>query len=386
VISGSDGILFCRLSYLGQVLLFPVRSTLFRVRACETKQGQKPRWENILVWWYHRFMTTAFRCCTALAHPNIALIKYWGNRDESLRLPVNGSISMNLAGLETQTTVTWDESRETSNDTLTINGAPVTGPALERVSAFLDLVRAMAGLDLRAAVASENNFPTGTGIASSASAFAALALAATKAAGLDLPEAALSRLARRGSGSACRSIPGGLVEWAAGASDADSFAISITPPEHWDLVDVIAIVSAAHKPTGSTEGHALAGTSPLQAARVADAPRRLDICRQAILKRDFAALAEITELDSSLMHAVMMTSTPPLFYWQPETLTVIQEIRAKRAQGLAACTTVDAGPNVHVICEKAAATEVVRVVGSINGVREVRTAQVGGPARLVESN
>ena len=149
---------------------------------------------------------------------------------------------------------------------------------------------------------------------------------------------------------------------------------------------MIAIISSAHKPTGSTEGHAIAGTSPLQSARVDDAPRRLDICRQAILKRDFAALAEIAELDSTLMHAVMMTSTPPLFYWQPETLTVIQQVRAARAKGLAACTTVDAGPNVHIICEKAAAVDVVRLAGSIEGVREIRTAQVAGPARIVESH
>ena len=119
---------------------------------------------------------------------------------------------------------------------------------------------------------------------------------------------------------------------------------------------------------------------------MADTPRRLDICRAAILKRDFAALAEITELDSNLMHAVMITSAPPLFYWQEATLTVMQEIRLARAKGLAACTSVDAGPNVHVICEKAAAEETAKLIGSIPGVREVRTTQVGGPARIVKSN
>lgn len=326
----------------------------------------------------------ALRPRSAQAHPNIAYIKYWGNRDDSLRLPANGSISMNLAGLETRTTVTWDESGTAGSDTLTLNGSPVSGPGLRRVSAFLDLVRQMAGFNLHAAVASRNNFPSGAGIASSASAFAALALAATKAAGLNLAEAELSRLARRGSGSACRSVPGGFVEWTAGDSDADSFAASIAPPEHWPLVDVVAILSSAHKPTGSTEGHALAGTSPLQAGRVADAPRRLAICREAILKRDFAAFAEIVEHDSTLMHAVMMTSTPPLFYWMPATLAVLAAVREARARGLAACATVDAGPNVHVICEQAAGEAVVKLIGSIPGVREVRAAQVGGPARIVE--
>ncbi len=319
---------------------------------------------------------------TALAHPNIAFIKYWGNRDDALRLPANGSISMDLAGLETRTTVRFDPALRA--DSLSLNNSAMTGKGLERVSAFLDLVRRMAGFDLRAAVDSRNNFPSGAGIASSASAFAALALAATKAAGLDLTEAELSRLARRGSGSACRSVPGGFVEWLPGSGDEDSFAVSIAPPEHWPLVDVVAILSGAHKPTGSTEGHALAGTSPLQAARVADAPRRLGICRQAILTRDFAAFAEIVELDSTLMHAVMMTSAPPLFYWQPATLEVLAAVRQARSKGLAACATVDAGSNVHVICEQAAGEAVVKLIGSIPGVREVRAAQAGGPARIVE--
>ncbi len=321
------------------------------------------------------------RTASALAHPNIAFIKYWGNRDDALRIPVSGSISMNLAGLETRTTVTWDG--KLSSDTLTLNDTPASAPALERVSVFLDIVRQMAGFDLYAAVSSENNFPMGTGIASSASAFAALALAATSAAGLDLEPAALSRLARRGSGSACRSVPGGFVEWTAGTADLDSYASSIASPGYWDLVDCIAVISDEHKATGSARGNALAGTSPLQSARVEDAPRRLDICRKAVLERDFAAFAEIVEFDSTLMHAVMMTSTPALFYWQPATLAVLQAVRDARSKGLAACTTVDAGPNVHVICEKSVVQETLRLVESIPGVREVRVAQVGGPARRV---
>jgi diphosphomevalonate decarboxylase len=322
---------------------------------------------------------------TALAHPNIAFIKYWGNRDESLRLPVNGSISMNLDGLETRTRITWDEKRDMRADSLTINGTKTSGAGLQRVSAFLDLVRRLAGFDLHAAVSSENNFPSGAGIASSASGFAALALAASTAAGLTLEPAALSRLARGGSGSACRSTPCGFVEWTAGTSDADSFAVSIAPPEHWDLADCIAVISNEHKATGSTEGHALAGTSPLQRARVEDAPRRLDLCRGAILKRDFAALAEIVEEDSNLMHAVMMSSHPALFYWQPATLAVMQAVREARAKGLPVCYTIDAGPNVHVICEGAAAEETVKMVASLPGVQKARLAKVGGPARLVDN-
>jgi diphosphomevalonate decarboxylase len=324
---------------------------------------------------------TQIHAATVLAHPNIAFIKYWGNRDENLRLPANGSISMNLEGLETRTSVTFSVSN--LEDSLILNSLPVSGTGLKRVSTFLDLVRQMAGIKMRAKVVSNNNFPLGAGIASSAAAFAALALAATQAAGLDLGEAGLSRLARRGSGSACRSIPGGFVEWLMGTGNSDSYAVSIAPSSHWNLADCIAVLSSEQKPTGSTEGHALAGTSPLQAARVTDAARRLEICRNAILQRDFATLAEIVELDSDMMHAVMMTSQPPLFYWQATTLTVMQAVREARSKGLPVCYTIDAGPNVHVITEATETERVSSLLGSIPGVMEVRGASVGGPARIV---
>lgn len=318
---------------------------------------------------------------TALAHPNIALIKYWGNRDSDLRLPVNGNISMNLDGLFTRTTVTFSASFET--DSLRIGDEPVTGPGLERVSLFLDLVRQLSGKNERAEVVSENNFPIGTGIASSASAFAALALAASRAAGIRLTERELSRLARRGSGSASRSIPGGFVEWYMGNNDDDSYAESIAPPEHWDLVDCVAVVSTGHKKTGSAEGHPLAPTSPLQAARVADAPRRLDLCRKALMERDFEALAAIVELDSDMMHAVMMTSNPGLFYWQPASIRVMESVREWRRNGVQVLYTVDAGPNIHVICPREYIGETEKNLHELPGVEDVLVTGVGGPARIV---
>jgi diphosphomevalonate decarboxylase len=323
-------------------------------------------------------MTT--KSATARAHPNIAFIKYWGNHDHALRLPANGSISMNLDGLHTRTTVLFDPAL--TSDSLILNGAPASGEALGRVSHLLERVRQIAGMHLFANVVSENNFPTGAGIASSASAFAALSLAATAAAGLKLGAHNISRLARTGSGSACRSVPGGFVEWLADNHDAGSYAFSIAQPDHWNLVDCIAVVSEAHKPTGSTAGHALAESSPLQTARVADTPRRLDICRQAILNRDFTSFAEITELDSNLMHAVMMTSQPRLYYWQAATLAVMRSVQEWRAGGLPACFTIDAGPNVHVICLSTVVDEVVARLQGIPGVLRVIPARPGGAARL----
>jgi diphosphomevalonate decarboxylase len=318
---------------------------------------------------------------TAFANANIAFIKYWGNRDHELRLPSNGSISMNLEGLYTRTRVTFDPALP--GDELILEGQKMGGQALQRVVAMLDRVREMAGTSCFARVESHNTFPMGAGIASSASAFAALSLAASRAAGLELDEAALSRLARTGSGSACRSVPGGFVEWRMGDRHENSYAYSIAPPEHWPLVDCVAIVSRQHKTTGSSEGHPLAHTSPLQAARVDDAPRRLGICRRAILERDFDALAEIVELDSNLMHSVIMTSTPRILYWQPATLAVMHAVVAWRAAGLPVCYTIDAGPNVHVICAAPYAAEVAQRLMTLPGVEAVLSAAPGGPARII---
>ncbi|MEW6178376.1 MAG: diphosphomevalonate decarboxylase [Chloroflexota bacterium] len=319
---------------------------------------------------------------TAIAHPNIAFIKYWGNRDDVLRIPMNGSISMNLDSLTTRTTVRFDT--KLSNDTLIINQKLQTGKTLERVSAFLDIIRKKAEIHTYAEIISENNFPTGSGLASSASAFAALTLAATRAAGLNLSKQQLSALARRGSGSACRSIPGGFVEWLPGSEDEDSYAISIAPPDHWDLIDCMAIVETEHKKVGSTEGHQLAGTSPFQSSRVEDAPRRLEICRRAILQKDFENFAQIVELDSNMMHAVMMTSNPPLFYWQPISVELMKKVREWRQEGIPVCYTLDAGPNVHILCLSEALSEVKFRLQEIAGIKQILIAHPGGAAVLLE--
>ncbi len=317
---------------------------------------------------------------TAFAHPNIAFIKYWGNRDDTLRLPLNGSISMNLGGMESRTTVQFDEALQ--QDTFELNGEIQSSAGMQRVSAFLDQVRRLAGLNLYARVSSSNNFPTGAGIASSASAFAALALAASKAANLDLSQKELSRLARLGSGSACRSIPDGFVEWLPGVDDASSYAVSIAPKDHWDLVDAVAIISQGHKPVGSSAGHKLARTSPLNAQRVLDAPERLRNCREALLDRDFDRFAEVVELDSNYMHAVMRTSNPPLVYWEPATEVLLWQVWQWRKQGHAVCATVDAGPNVHVLALKSELEWLQKVLPELPGVKSILIGEPADGARL----
>jgi diphosphomevalonate decarboxylase len=323
------------------------------------------------------------RSATAIAHPNIALIKYWGDIDSTLHIPANGSISMNLAELSTHTAVTFDTSL--TQDIFILNSEPAIGKVLGRVSIFLDHVRQQAGIFTFAMVNSQNNFPTGVGMASSASGFAALSLAASHAAGLELDEKALSQLARIGSGSACRSIPGGFVEWQAGDNDANSYAHTIATPGYWDVADCIALVNREEKPIGSNTGHSLAATSALQAARLADAPRRLSLCRKAILERDFEVLADIIELDSNLMHAVMITSTPPLLYWQPASVEIMHAVQKWRKEGIPVCYTVDAGPNVHVLCLGGQVEKVTERLRQLPGVIQVLIAHIGGPATLDEN-
>jgi diphosphomevalonate decarboxylase len=289
---------------------------------------------------------------------------------------------MNLAGLETETTVEFNEGWE--RDEVIIGGERQSGPARERVIAHLDVIRARAGLAQRARVDSRNNFPTGTGIASSASAFAALTLAGVTAANLSLTEPELSALARQGSGSAARSIPGGFVEWRLGEAGqpSSSYAYTIAPADHWDLRDVIAVISQKHKSVGSTSGHALAPTSPLQAARVATVPERLARCRAALLAKDFAHFADLIEADSNLMHAVMLTSNPPLLYWEPITIAIMKSIRRWRSEGLMVGFTIDAGPNVHCLCPADSASEVERRLRENLDVKRILVAGPGAAARL----
>jgi diphosphomevalonate decarboxylase len=318
---------------------------------------------------------------TAVANPNIAFIKYWGKADEALNLPANPSLSMNLAGLTTVTTVTFREGQ--TSDMVTIDDQPAQGEARQRVIAHLDRVRALAGIDDRAWVASRSDFPAGTGLASSSSAFAALSLAASWAAGLRLDEPALSRLARQASGSACRSVPAGFSLWH-GDTDRDSYARRVAPPSHWALYDVVAIVSSQHKQVGSQAGHALAPTSPLQAARLAAVPGLLAAVRGAIERRDLAALGDAAERDALAMHGVMMTSQPSLLYWLPPTLAVMHAVRAWRQEGLVAYFTLDAGPNVHCLCGVGDAETLRRRLRNVAGVLDVLVSGPGEGVRLVE--
>ncbi|HVL88449.1 MAG TPA: diphosphomevalonate decarboxylase [Candidatus Thermoplasmatota archaeon] len=287
---------------------------------------------------------------TCRAHPNIALVKYWGRRPGSppeLNLPATGSFSMTMGGVHTTTTVSVEP---TGADVVLIDGKPAERRAYDRVVAHLDRMRASAKSQPHLRVVSQNNFPQGSGLASSASAFAALTVAANEVLGLGLSGREMSVVARQGSGSAARSLFGGWVLWNAGSASEGSYADQIEPPSHLPVVDLVALVSRAHKKVGSGEGHGLADTSPLHAARVASVAPVLDEMLAALARKDLARMGELAERDALAMHGVMMTSSPSLLYWEPGTVEILHAVRAWRAEGLRCWFTIDAGPNVHVLC------------------------------------
>lgn len=330
------------------------------------------------------------RPATARAHPNIALIKYWGKRDEALQLPATGSLSLTLGIAPTTTTVTPDGSL--AADAGRLGGEPMSAKELGRVSRFLDLVRARAAAaagadpaDLpRARVDSINEIPTGAGLASSASGFAALTLAAAAAYGLPLTGAQASALARRGSGSACRSIFGSLVEWlpGAGAEDAASHAVPL-PDSGVRLALVVAVLSPGRKKIDSREAmRRTVATSPSFPAWVESTPRELTAMKEAIAAADLPRIGELAESNALRMHATMLGATPPVRYFAPETIAALDLLERLRADGVGAWATMDAGPNVKVLCAPADAEAVATALrGAFPGI-DVLVSGHGPGARL----
>ncbi|MBC2900343.1 diphosphomevalonate decarboxylase [Streptomyces cupreus] len=328
---------------------------------------------------------------TAVAHPNIALIKYWGKRDEHLVLPRVDSLSMTLNVFPTTTSVRL--APRSGSDMVTLNGRPAAGEALRRIVDFLDLVRERAGLAHRAVVDSENTVPTGAGLASSASGFAALAVAAAAAYGLDLDATALSGLARRGSGSASRSVFGGFAVWHAGpdagsAEEADrsSYAEPV-PVGDLDPALVVAVVDAGPKPVSSRAAmRRTVDTSPLYEPWAVSSQADLIEMRAALLAGDIEAVGEIAERNALGMHATMLAARPAVRYLSPATLTVLDSVLRLRQDGIPAYATMDAGPNVKVLCRRVDADRVAEAVCVAVPGGAVHIAEPGPGARLLHGD
>lgn len=315
----------------------------------------------------------------AQAQPNIALVKYWGKRAHGNNVPATPSLSITLDSLWTRTRVRFD--RTLDKDCIAINDRSDSAQE-ERVARCLDNVRRATGVDLYAQVETRNNFPTGAGLASSASGFAALVTAACLAADAGVDAAGRSRLARMSSASAARSIYGGFVEL--DNTGPDPAAIQVLDRKEWPLGVLVVLTSTTSKSVGSTRGMLLsAETSDFYPAWVATAPAEFNSAREAVLTRDFQRLSEISEASCLKMHGVMLATRPALVYWNGATVEIIHRVRALRSAGTPAFFTIDAGPQVKVVTEAAAQDEVGRAMADIPGVIDVIPCGLGDGARVI---
>jgi diphosphomevalonate decarboxylase len=331
---------------------------------------------------------------TAIAPSNIAFIKYWGKKNELLRIPENGSISMNLSNLLTTTTVEFDPNLKKDIILLCHSGqdgyqtvtrqARMTDFEKERVTKHLNRIRKMSGVRHKARVESLNNFPGSTGLSSSASGFAALTLAGSNAAGLNLSEKALSILARQGSGSACRSIPDGFTEWLDGGVNSTSYAVSIFPHNHWNIADVIAIVSSDKKEISTSSGQQSVFSSRFFPVRLSGIKEKIRKIKQYIKEKNFQKFGEILEAEALELHAIMMTSDPGLVYFYPETIRVIHAVRKWRGDGLPVYFTLNTGHNIHIICQKKDIKKVVKKLEEISDVKKTIVNYPSQGARIVK--
>ncbi|MGO2860799.1 MAG: diphosphomevalonate decarboxylase [Brevibacterium sp.] len=315
------------------------------------------------------------RTTTARAYPNIALVKYWGKRDEARILPAAGSLSMTLDAFETTTTVVPAPGRAT--DILELDGEVADEEATRRITAFLDHVRALAGSEQRVIVRSTNSVPTGAGLASSASGFAALATAAAAAFDLDLDDRALSRLARLGSGSACRSTVPGVAVWHAG-DDETSFAEPVEAP---DMRMVVVTVDPGRKAISSRTAMRLtAATSPFYDAWVTSTEQSLADMVEACEDKDFTRIGEITESHGLRMHALIQSTMPPIRFLRPQSIAIYDAVEKLRETGIEAYSTADAGPNVVVLVRPGDAEAVAT---ALNGYGQIRIVGPGPGAQLL---
>lgn len=309
-------------------------------------------------------------CVFVSAAANIALVKYWGKKPGYGNQPATGSLSVGLEDLRTQTTLAVGEG---DSDLIEFDASAATR---QRLTSYFDQVRQEFDSSQRFVLKTENNFPTGTGLASSASGFAALALAVNELLELHLSDSELSRLAMRGSGSAARSVFGGFVEVIA---NEDAYARLVMPAEYWPLSIIVAITDESPKATGSTEAMLrTASTSPYYQSWLDTHGDDMQAARDALLDRDFEKLAEVAEASCLKMHASVMTSQPSIMYWQPATVEIMQCVRFIRQRGIACFFTIDAGSQVKIICEPDHLETVSATVGALAGVQRLIKTEVGG--------
>ncbi|HFU5890745.1 diphosphomevalonate decarboxylase [Enterococcus sp. SB12] len=320
----------------------------------------------------------------ARAYTNIALIKYWGKKNEELILPMNNSLSLTLDAFYTETEVIFSDSYMV--DEFYLDGTLQDEKATKKVSQFLDLFRKEAGLSLKASVISQNFVPTAAGLASSASGLAALAGACNTALKLGLDDLSLSRFARRGSGSACRSIFGGFVEWEKGHDDLSSYAKPV-PSDSFedDLAMVFVLINDQKKEVSSRNGmRRTVETSSFYQGWLDSVEGDLYQLKQAIKTKDFQLLGETMERNGLKMHGTTLAAQPPFTYWSPDSLKAMDAVRQLRKKGIPCYFTMDAGPNVKVLVENIHLSEVQETFTKLFSKEQVITAHAGPGIAIIE--
>lgn len=336
---------------------------------------------------------------TFKAFSDIALVKYWGKKDEVLRLPENGSVSIVLEGLTTTTTVEFQDDLEL--DLVSIQSENISSESREykRVSKHLDRIRKIANIDAFAKVVSTNSFPRSTGLSSSGSGMAALTYSALSAAKkyfdqqtpvqqalTDLSEKEISILARQASGTACRCSCGGFVEWRDSDTSEESYSKTIFSQDHWDIRDVIAIVDEGKKRFSSTKGHTTAQSSKFFEVRQMGMGKKIEDVKQSIADRDFTRLGSLVEAEALEFHSILLTSQPPLIAWYPGTLEVMLAVEKMRQDGIEAYYTINTGFNVHVLTLPEFEIEVQKRLVGLPLVKNTILAKVGQKPHEVEDH
>lgn len=314
----------------------------------------------------------------AIANTNIALVKYWGKKDSKLKTPLNNSISMTLDKLNTKTVIEIIDSNE---DQIIFNGKISEGSEKNKIVKILDLFRTdFNKKDTFFKINTENNFPTASGLASSASGFAALSVAVNEVLNLKLDKKELSIYARKGSGSASRSVFGGFAEWEKGSLEdgSDSFAVQIADQNHWDVRMLVTILEDKKKDKSSTNGmEETVNTCPFYPAWLDTIDSDLNDVRNGILEKDFEKVGQVMEQNCLKMHATMMTTKPSIIYWKPLTLEIIHKVRDLRNEGIPVYFTIDAGANVKVLCLPTYSEQIKNILSETNGIKGIIDCKSG---------
>lgn len=299
---------------------------------------------------------------TVRAHTNIALIKYWGKKDKALKIPHNSSLSLTLDQFYTDTRVTYDS--QLKQDVFILDDVEVEDHIAKRVVWFMDQIRKRYNITSYATIESWNHVPKEAGLASSASAFAALAKAATLHLNLDDKE--LSRLARLGSGSASRSVYGDFVRWNMGTNDLDSFAEPLDVPAWDDIRMVVCLVNEGPKPyLSSMAMDVTSDESVYYDAWVKQSLVDIKAMEEALSEHDIYQVGAIAQGNALRMHASLLAVN--MWYFEPETIRIMNIVRELQ-KTIPVFFTMDAGPNVKILTTAPYVDELIAALGDVQTV------------------